>query len=188
MDVADRLMQGAVDMHMHCGPDPHTARSVDAFQAAQQAAQAGMRAIVLKSHDYPTAPVATLAGQRVPNVKVFGSLSLDFAVGGLNPSAVEASALLGAKVIWMPTFSAAHDMMKRGLGEGGIRIVDARGVVLKSLTDILEIARQYGMVVATGHVSLQEIRAMLVEANRVGVDRLVITHAPEPRFGATLEH
>lgn len=145
-----------------------------------------MRAIVLKSHDYPTAPVASLAGQKTPKVKVFGSIALDFAAGGLNTAAVEASALLGAKVVWMPTFSAAHDMLKRGLGEGGIRIVDEHGKALASLTRVLEIAKQHGMVVATGHVSLSEIRALVKEAFRLGADKVVITHAIEPRFGATL--
>ena len=186
MDTRDTLMQGAIDMHMHAGPDPHTPRSVDAFQAAEEAAGAGMRAIVLKSHDYPTAPVASLTGQKTPKVKVFGSIALDFAVGGLNPAAVEASAILGAKVVWMPTFSAAHDMLKRGLGEGGIRIADEGGKALPALTRILEIAKQHGMVVATGHVGLTEIRALVREASRLGVDKVVITHAVEPRFGATL--
>jgi hypothetical protein len=61
MDAIDRLMYGSTDMHVHTAPDPHIERSVDAPQAAAQAEAAGMRAIVLKSHDYPTTPLAVSA-------------------------------------------------------------------------------------------------------------------------------
>jgi hypothetical protein len=186
MDTIDRLIHGSIDMHVHMAPDPHIARSVDAFQAAAQAEAAGMRAIVLKSHDYPTTPLATVVGQHFHKVAVIGSLCLDFAVGGLNPAAVEVSALLGSRVVWMPTFSAAYDMKKRGLGPGGISIVDERGNVLPVVIDILKIIKQNEMVVATGHVGIGEISALLDEARKLGISKIVITHALEPRFGATL--
>ena len=86
------IIRGSIDMHVHHGPDAHIGRSVDALQAAVQAEEAGMRAIVLKSHDYPTAPIAAIAGQSVNNLKVYGSLCLDFACGGLNVAAAEVSA------------------------------------------------------------------------------------------------
>jgi hypothetical protein len=186
MNTVDRLIHGSIDMHVHHSPDANIERSVDAFQAAAQAEVSGMRAIVLKSHDYPTAPLAIIAGQQYKKVAVIGSLCLDFAVGGLNPAAVEASALLGAKVVWMPTFSAAYDMKKRGLGPGGISIVDERGNVLPVVIDILKIIKQYNMVVASGHVSFGETSTLVDEAKKLGIDKIVITHALEPRFGATL--
>lgn len=186
MDTIDRLIHGSIDMHVHMAPDPHIARSVDAFQAAAQAEAVGMRAIVLKSHDYPTAPLAAIIGQQFRKVAVIGSLCLDFAVGGLNPAAVEASALLGARVVWMPTFSAAYDMKKRGLGPGGISIVDEQGNLLPVVTDILKTIKQHEMVVATGHISFGEINALVDKARKLGISKTVITHALEPRFGATL--
>jgi hypothetical protein len=186
MDTVDRLVRGSIDMHVHMGPDAHLARSVDALQAAAQAEAAGMRAIVLKSHDYPTAPLASIVGQQFRNVTVIGSLCLDFAVGGLNPAAVEASALLGARVVWMPTFSAAFDMNKRGLGPGGISIIGDRGRLLPVVADILTLVKRHEMVLATGHVSFAEISALVEEARRLGISKVVVTHALEPRFGATL--
>jgi hypothetical protein len=186
MDAIDRLMYGSTDMHVHTAPDPHIERSVDAPQAAAQAEAAGMRAIVLKSHDYPTTPLAAVIGQQFHHVAVIGSLCLDFAVGGLNPAAVEASALLGAKVVWMPTFSAAFDMNKRGLGPGGISIIDEEGKLLPVARDILKIIKEHNMVVASGHVGFAEIGALVDESRNIGIDKIVITHALEPRFGATL--
>ena len=186
MDTVDNLVRGSIDMHVHMAPDAHLARSVDAMQAASQAEAAGMRAIVLKSHDYPTAPLAAIIGQQFHNVTIIGGLCLDFAVGGLNPAAVEASALLGARVVWMPTFSAAFDMNKRSLGPGGISIIGERGTVLPVVADILNLVKRHQMVLATGHVSFEEIKALAEEAKKLGISKVVVTHALEPRFGATL--
>jgi len=44
-DVVDRLLDGAVDLHVHPYPSPFP-RRMDAAEAAQRAADAGMRAIV----------------------------------------------------------------------------------------------------------------------------------------------
>jgi hypothetical protein len=186
MDAIDRLMYGSTDMHVHAAPDPLIERSVDVLQAAAQAEAAGMRAIVLKSHDYPTAPLAAVIGQQFHKIAVIGSLCLDAAVGGLNLAAVEASALMGAKMVWMPTFSAAFDMKKRGVGPGGISIIDEAGKMLPAVTDILKIIKQRHMVVASGHISFAEIVVLVDEAAKLGIDKIVITHALEPRFGATL--
>jgi len=186
MDRIESLLQGSIDMHVHFGPDAHIERCVDAFEAAAQAQAAGMRSIVLKSHDYSTAPLAAIARKQFPRVTVIGSLCLDFGVGGLNLEAVKVSAALGARVVWMPTFSAAFDMKKRGLGSGGITIVDERGKVLPVVTDILKVIKDQDMVVASGHVSFAEINAFVDEARRLGIAKVVITHALEPRFGATL--
>ena len=99
MNPIDELLQGSIDMHLHHGPDSFLPRRVDALEAARQAQQMGMRAIVLKNHHYPTAPLATMVSQLVPGMGVFGSLCLDFEIGGLNFYALECSAKLGAKVV-----------------------------------------------------------------------------------------
>ena len=186
MDAIDRLLRGSIDMHVHMAPDAHIERSIDAWQAAAQAEAASMRAIVLKSHDYPTVPLAAIIGRQFHKVSVVGSLCLDFAVGGLNLEAVRVSAELGARIVWMPTFSAAFDMNKRGLGPGGISIVDSQGKILPVVIEILAAIKQHDMAVATGHVSFGEIVALVDEARRLGIDKIVVTHALEPRFGATL--
>ena len=77
MSVIEKLLHGAIDMHVHHGPDSRVERRVDALQAALQAQEAGMRAIVLKSHEYPTAPLAYIVRQVIQNMAVFGSISLD---------------------------------------------------------------------------------------------------------------
>jgi len=180
------LLHGAIDMHVHFGPDAHLQRSVDALDAARQAAAAGMAAIVLKSHDYPTAPVATLVGRAVDGLRVFGGLTLDRQVGGVNPAAVEVSAKLGAKVLWMPTLSSANDHAKLGFPGPGISLLDGDGWLIPAVRDVLDLAKRHDLVVASGHVSVPEIDALLTAARDIGVQKLLITHALETLAGPTL--
>ena len=89
MDAIDRLLQGSIDMHAHYGPHPNEKLRCDALKGAQSAGEVGMRAIVLKSHDYCTASLAYIVGQAVPAIAVFGAICLNSEVGGLNPAVVE---------------------------------------------------------------------------------------------------
>src|SRR5262245_55763914 len=108
-DVIDDLLKGAVDLHVHSGPSV-MARQVDHIDAMEQAASAGMRAILFKDHYYPTAPIVELIRARYAHtgVEAFGGLVLNNAMGGFNPYAVEHALKLGTKIIWMPTVSAAN--------------------------------------------------------------------------------
>ena len=186
MSAIDNLLKGSIDMHMHAGPDPRVERRLDALQAAREAQEAGMRAIVLKSHEYPTAPLASILNQLVPDVTVIGSIALDFEVGGLNPRAVEASARMGAKIVWMPTFSSDNDMKKRGMSAEGIRILDEKGELLAPIHEILDIIKQYSMVLATGHVSVEESFALVEAAQKARLPKIVVTHPLLESLGASL--
>jgi hypothetical protein len=181
-----KLLRGSIDMHLHHGPDPRVERSVDALQVARQAQEAGMRAIVLKSHEYPTAPVAYILSQVVSDITIFGSICLDLEVGGLNIYALEASAKLGAKVVWMPTFTSANDMKINGRGDGGISVLDMNGKLLPVVDEILDIVKNYQMVLATGHISAPETFALVERAMKKRVSNIVITHPLWPRGGARL--
>ncbi len=182
----DRLISGSIDMHLHPGPDSYKCR-VDALEAANQAKQAGMKAIVIKNHFYPTAPIAMMVNQLVPDFKVFGSVCLDYEMGGLNVHAVAYSARAGAKVVWMPTFSSANSISKmRGLGlplQGeGYSILDDKGQVLPEIHSILAIIKQFNMVLATGHISPAETFALEKEARRLGINKFVVTHPLDHEF------
>ena len=178
MATVDELMNGSIDMHMHTAPDPNTERRLDALEAAFQAEDMGMRAIVLKSHEYPTTPLAYIVQQMVDNVKVFGSLCLEFQTGCLNLAAVEASAKLGAKVLWMPTFSGTLDRKKRGLP--GISILDEKGELFPVVSDILKVVKSHDMVLASGHITNEETFALVDEAKRLGLTKIVATHPTSP--------
>jgi hypothetical protein len=187
--LADELVVGAIDMHCHHGPDPHRARSVDAMEAVAEADAQGLAAIVLKSHAYPTGPVAILMQKTVERLRVFGGICCDFEVGGLNPAAVEVALLTGAKVVWMPTFSSVVDRRKLKLPGPGIRLLDEAGRLVPEVQEILRLVKEHDAVAATGHIDLAEQFAVVDAAAALGA-RVVMTHALETHVGPdhTLEH
>jgi hypothetical protein len=186
---AEELIVGAIDMHCHHGPDPHRQRSVDAAEAVLEAEALGMGAIVLKSHAYPTGPVAMLMQKTVKHLRVFGGICCDFEVGGLNPAAVEVALRTGAKVVWMPTFSSVIDRRKLNLPGPGIPLLDDGARLVAGAEEILRLAKEHDAVVATGHIDLAEQFAVVDAARALGV-RCVMTHALETLVGPdhTLAH
>ena len=181
MSNADRLVEGAVDIHVHFAPDPKVERRGSAIEIAEQAAKMGMQALVLKSHEYPTQPVAYTVSQIVPDITLIGGIALDYEVGGLNPAAVEATANMGGRVVWMPTYSAQADRQHKGLS-GGIFLLDNNGKLLPEVYAILEVIKAYDMVLATGHVSTLECMALVSEAKNLGINRVVVTHGTTSAF------
>jgi hypothetical protein len=182
VSAASDLIVGAIDMHCHHGPDPHRARSVDAAEAVAEAEALGMGALVLKSHAYPTGPVAVLMQKTVARLRVFGGICCDAEVGGLNPAAVEVALRTGARVVWMPTFSSTVDRRKLGLPGPGIALLDARGRLIPAVQEILRLVRAHDAVVATGHIDLPEQIALVEAARPLGV-RTLMTHALETLVG-----
>src|SRR5208282_6917456 len=101
-ETDSKLLMGACDLHVHSAPDLYV-RFMNDLEIAKDAADAGMKAVVLKCHVEDTAGRAYLVRKAVPGVQTFGGVVLNHAVGGLNPTAVEASIGLGGKIVWMPT-------------------------------------------------------------------------------------
>ena len=188
MSNADRLMEGAMDIHVHFAPDPKVERRGSAIDVAQQAKDMGMRGLVLKSHEYPTHPVAYTASQAVPDITLIGGVALDLEVGGLNPMAVESTALMGGRMVWMPTYSARADRQRKGL-TGGISLLDDKSQLVPEVFAILELVKAHDMVLATGHISTEESLALVAEARNLVINRVVVTHATTMAFwnGMTVE-
>ena len=180
MDLQDIDLTGLIDMHIHTAPDVRP-RVVNDVEASRQAAEAGMRAIVFKSHVTCTADRAAIAETVVPGVHVFGSVTLNEAVGGLNPVAVEAALNLGARVVWMPTISARNHIVRfDGRPPSGISLVTEGGDLQPVLFDIFDLVRQHDAILGTAHVSVPEIVALVREARAAGVAKVVVTHPELP--------
>jgi len=186
--TAERLITGAIDMHIHIGPESRLIRKQDALQLAQTARDYGMKAIVLKNREYGTAALARLVQELVPEVKVCGSFTMDNEAGGLNAGAVLAWVKMGAKVIWMPTATAANSKGKvkrsRGLDLPGKAqtILDAKGGLLPVVKEILQIVKENDVVLGTGHLSPQEHFVLVEEAIKTGVKKVVLTHVQQEQL------
>ena len=182
-------LHGATDLHAHFGPDPHRARSVTGLDAAQQAAAAGHTAIVLKSHDTPSAGLAAALDPLVDGVTVFGGIACDREVGGINPAAVEVALALGAKIVWLPTLSSGQDFDtgvadQLGIPGPGLRVIDADGDLTAETHEVLALVQHHDAVLATGHISAAEhVAVTRAFANR---GRVLVTHAMEELAGPNL--
>src|SRR5262249_44788733 len=137
-------LTGAADLHCHFGPDAHRQRSVDAFEAARDASAAGHRAVVLKSHDFPTASLAWAVNEAVDGVDVYGGICCDREIGGVNPAAVEVALRLGAKIVWLPTLTSRQDFesgvaAQLGLPGPGIVVTDADDALLPETHEVLNL-------------------------------------------------
>ena len=182
-------LKGAADLHCHFGPDAHRERSVDALDAARDAAAAGHAAIVLKSHDYPTAALATVVDRIVDGVRVFGGICCDRDVGGVKPAAVETALRLDARVVWLPTLTSRQDQLN-GVGEQlgipgpGLRVTSDDGELLPETHEVLDLVEQHDAILATGHVTWDEHVAVTQEFGRRG--KVLVTHALEELAGPNL--
>ncbi len=186
-------LSGLIDMHVHSAPDTRP-RYGDDIDLARAAAQAGMRAILLKSHVTITADRAQIAEKVVPGVRVFGSLTLNEEVGGLNPAAVEAAIRLGAREIWMPTRSAANELeylRRTGAADAsnhkGITVLQADGHLVPAVREILALIAEADIVLGTGHISAQEVKVLVPAAVEQGVHRVLVTHPELPLSNIPLE-
>jgi len=180
--IIDDLLQGSIDMHCHFGPDAMIEGRMDALDTVKWARHMKMRAVVLKSTYFPTTPLADIIQLVVPEMKVFGSVCLDYEIGGLNYQALEPLAKFGAKVVWMPTHSSTNSRanMRRLPGvtlEGeGFSLLTAENKLVPEMARILAIIKKYNMVVANGHISPQETFALVEAAQAIGINKIVITH------------
>ena len=167
-------LKGAIDIHVHQGPDS-APRVIDADDVARQAKAAGMRAVVLKNHWAETASLAYMVRKMVPGIEVFGGLTQDIAMGGINPEAVKRAADMKGgygRIVWLPTFDAQNQVK----GKGPEVKVSENGKLLPSVLALLDyIATRKQLVLETGHVSAAEALMVIREARARGI-QVVATH------------
>ena len=81
-------LTGAIDFHVHQGPDS-VDRAIDADDLARLAKKMGMRGMVMKNHWESTAALVYMVRKEVPGIELFGGITQDLAVGGINLEAVK---------------------------------------------------------------------------------------------------
>jgi hypothetical protein len=205
---ARALLRGAFDTHVHVAPDV-VERRIDDIALARRFVELGLGGFQLKSHYTSTAERASVVRAAVPGAQVLGAVALNRAVGGLNPVAVEIAAREGARTVWFPTVDsvnengdAAHVVpgakvpvwmaLQRELRESGVAVepvpvVDADGAVLPEARAVLDAMARHGLVLATGHLSRDEIFATVDAALEAGVREIVITHPDYPAQSLSTE-
>ncbi|HUL28170.1 MAG TPA: DUF6282 family protein [Streptosporangiaceae bacterium] len=202
------LVRGAYDLHAHVAPDVMRRRITD-VQLARRCWDAGLAGFALKSHYVPTAERAAVVTEALGGeVRVLGGLALNASVGGMNPLAVEIAAREGARILWMPTVDAANhrafagelgedaappwlalqkDLDSQGITSDPVAVVDGAGRPLPETREVLRLASRHQLVVASGHLSVAETRAVAEAALEAGVRHVIATHPDFPQQGMGLD-
>ena len=176
--LTDPALTGAIDLHAHHGPDAY-ARQWDAFEVAKLAKERGMRGVVLKNHWTETAGLAQLIRKYgAQGIEVFGSVTLDTPVGGVNPMAVRYMADVEGtwgRIVWMPTHDSEHevDYNKETRAKA---IVSRNGKLIPEVFEVLDLIKERTLTLATGHVTPVEALMIMAEAKKRGITKVIVTH------------
>lgn len=186
-------LKGVIDMHVHSNPDIRH-RAYDDFELMEAAIRVGARAIVIKTHQGTTVDRAYLCNRHNEimhhgdnDFTMFGSVTLNRQMGGLNAAAVESGLKLGAKVIWLPTQSARNNLEKqKGDLSKAVEVI-RDGKIVPELQDIFQLIKDFDVVLGTGHLSPEEIFRVVEAARNAGVRKIVVTHPEWWMVGMSLE-
>jgi len=198
---ARELVRGGFDTHIHIAPDV-VERRISDIQLAHRFREVGLAGFGLKSHYTSTAERARVVSEAVPGVRAIGAITLNRAVGGLNPTAVEIAARSGARIVWFPTVSSENeqhevlaadpngkvpvwvrfelDVRAAGVVPEPVPVVDANGELLPEARAVLDVIARNRMVLATAHLSRDEIFTLVDGAVEAGVETIVVTHPEFP--------
>jgi hypothetical protein len=198
-ELPSKLLVGAIDSHVHAGPVLKSNPSYpDPFQVAEEAREAGMRAVVYYDVFGNSSGTAFLVGRRVEGIAVFGGIILGSCQGGMNPRAVLTALYYGSGARFVSF--GAHCTYFQASQEA--RLVDGRLVPLKDLypkfreqelsratrialedpipselDEILAMVAEHPDVyLNTGHVSAEETMRVLDLAERYGIKKVLVAH------------
>jgi len=177
-DPSELPLTGVIDIHCHCGPDS-VARTIDALDLAHLAKEQGMRGIVLKNHFEPTAGLAYLARKVVPGIEIFGGVTLNLPVGGMNPHAVDHMARVtggAGRFVWMGSFDTEAQVRHSNHSRPFVSL-SKNGELLPEVKNVLEVIARHNLILETGHSTSKEVLLLIQEAHRQGVHQIVVTHA-----------
>lgn len=183
-----KVLEGAVDLHVHSGPSPFP-RRLNHVEASYDAARIGMRALLIKSHHHNTVMDLLAMGSQLADAPtpVYGGVALNSEVGGINPSAVAVAIQMGGRAVWGPTVSAAQHIAAHNhddgfptaganLEEKEVSIWDAGGNVSEDTVRVTQLVAEADIMLTGGHLDAASMKALFATAKENGVRRLLLHH------------
>ncbi|MFQ5875682.1 MAG: DUF6282 family protein, partial [Dehalococcoidia bacterium] len=203
------LVREAYDLHLHVGPDILPRRyNVRNLIQEEEGKIAG---VALKSHSFPTiSAIADVKQQREDGLKLIGSITLNYFMGGFNPSAIYASTVMSREfplIVWFPTVHAWNHLKhnyseyeippewvkdplfrpRRKTELKAIRVSDdINNRLFEKCTKVLNMVRRLDCIIATGHLSWPEAEALTIEALDMGC-KVILTHPMQKDIDMPLE-
>ncbi len=195
--VVKQLVAEAVDLHFHVGPDILPRKyTVESFVNEEQGK---IKGVCFKAHSFPTVPaIIEERKRRRTDMLLIGSVTLNYFMGGFNPSAIYASAVMSPDypiLVWFPTTHAENHLVRSHsefeippdwvkdpsfksrpkASLKAIRVTDWAGNLIRKAEQVLDTVKEMGCIVGTGHVSWQESEKVTMEALRRGT-KVIVTH------------
>ena len=179
-DDQELNLQGAFDFHVHQAPDS-VPRTIDADDLARLAKSKGMRGMIMKNHWEETGSLVYMVRKLVPGIEIYGGVTQDLAVGGMNLEAVKHMvAMKGGygRVVWLPTYDAENAVKKGRTPNAPFVAVSKDGKLVPSVLELMDFIKAHPqMVLETGHISAEEVLMVTHEAHERGLPHVVVTHA-----------
>lgn len=171
------IITKAIDTHVHVGDGFHKDGGLYRMWTAQEADDLGLP-VVAKAHFLPFVP---------ESAHVYGSMTLN---GSLNPKLIERASKEMSRpwIIWFPSINAkahynavAHDDAWQKLFIGiklgkPIEVRDKFGKLTSQAIETIDAICKTGAILATGHLSSEEVSVLVPEAIGRGVRAVVLTH------------
>ena len=198
----EEIIKQAFDIHYHIGPEiiPRKYTVAD-FIKAESGKIGGA---VLKNHFYATSVFINRIKQN-KKLKLFGSIVLNNAVGGLNAKAIYAASIISDQpiMVWFPTINA-ENFLRQSAFEIAPEWVKQKGFVAKKSKDVkpvittkngkltkqalevLRMIKKCNAVLATGHISWKESNLLAQKARKMGI-QVIITHPIYQRIGMPIK-
>lgn len=199
LSLTQELLVDAIDIHVHAGPHIFSSpRRVDPVQAAVEARDAGMQAIVFMDVFQMTNGTSWLVNRIVPDFTTFGGLILNTVYGGLNPRAVKTALSYGSGAKFISF--GAHSTYFQAAREG--KYVEGRFIALSELYPKFKeeelgrsiripagapspeldevlclIAEHPDVYLNTGHVSVEEALHLVELAQQYGIRKVLVASA-----------
>lgn len=197
-EEARELLKGAVETHIHLNPHIRPEdHMMDALDYSKQAREAGMKAVVVKNVGIPNTGATYFVNKMVNGFECFGSVAMNICNGGINPDLIRTAVTHGdgARIVFFPVADTLHHVLAREKYYAGVNpniprgkaisIIKKNGEILPEAYEVLEIIKKHNRCLNTGHLSPKEVLALLKEAKRVGIDKILVSHGMWQIIGHT---
>src|SRR6266571_7281169 len=165
-----RLLKGALDLHFHMDPwTPDRVRGAG-IEEVRVARSRGMRGLVIKDHNEPTAPLAYHLRQEISGLELYGGFVMNLPNGGINPAGVEfmATQIKGepGRIVWMPAGDGEKEVHESRNPNRPFVAVSRNGELTPEVKQVISIIARHGLTLASGHIAPEEDLMVFREAKR----------------------
>lgn len=186
-----------IDIHYHASPDLYT-RRLNALDAGK-CYHSLQGAVILKSHLGATSIQAILAQSL--GLPVFPSVVLNHIAGGIDYRVIQRalaeyhSGLEVRMIVDFPTITGrkyqsklSREVCRPDLSSGLLKaetLFNEKNQLKKEVHDILKMAKDYPIVLSTGHAAKEEIYCLIEACEKEAVPALLLNQPANPLTGLT---